>query len=319
MPTELYRRYRPKTLKGVLGQEGAVASLEKLMSKGTLPHAILLSGPSGCGKTTIARIIRDHLQCGEIDYMEVDCAIVESPLDTVRQIQRSIRLASISGPCRIIFLEEAQALSRAGFSQQALLKLLEEAPDHVYFILASTDAGKLHAAIHTRCSEIKLVALNKEAMNRVLRRVIDKEAIKVSEDVIAEIIDTAEGSARKALVILEQVGSLEGDAEQIKAIQATSFKKDEAIALARALFNYKGTPWGEVAAILRRLSDQDPEGIRYCVLGYARSCLIGKEDKPPNLKFAEKAFRVIDIFSRNFYDSKQAGLAAACWEVIHGN
>jgi hypothetical protein len=76
--------------------------------------------------------------------------------------------------------------------------------------------------------------------------------------------------------------------------------------------------WLPVAKILRSLSEQDPESIRYSVLGYAKACLVGSKDgKEPNMRIAPKAYLIIDIFSRNFYDSKQAGLAAACWEVIN--
>src|SRR6266480_3545550 len=144
---EFYRKYRPKTLKGIVGQEGAISSLQKLIDKGTIPHALLFTGPSGSGKTTIARIVKDHLGCGDADYQEVDCAVVESPIEAVRAIHRASHLSPMSGSCRIFFLEEVQSLSKAGFSQQALLKLLEEVPDHVYFILATTDPTKLNKAI----------------------------------------------------------------------------------------------------------------------------------------------------------------------------
>jgi DNA polymerase III gamma/tau subunit len=309
---EIYKRYRPKTLKGVLGQDGAVASLEKLMAKG-LPHALLLSGPSGCGKTTLGRIIKEHLKCGEGDYIEVNSADFKG-IDMVRDIRRHANLRPMHGETRVWLIDEAHKLT--GDAQNAFLKLLEDTPKHVYFLLATTDPQKLIKTIHTRCSEVKLAGLSSAALQRVLRRVIDKEGMTVSEEVVTEIIEASDGSARKALVILEQVGSLEGDEEQIKAIQFTTFNKDAAISLARALFSYKGTTWQEVSKILRVLVDQDVEGIRYCVLGYARSCLVGKDEKPPNMKFAEKAFKVIDIFSKNFYDSKAAGLAAACWEVV---
>jgi DNA polymerase-3 subunit gamma/tau len=303
----------------VLGQDGALLSLQKLIDSGKIPHAILLSGPSGCGKTTIARILKTHLSCGDTDYNEVDCAVVESPLDIVRNIQRSIRLSPMSGPCRIQFLEEAQSLSRAGFSQQAMLKMLEDVPEHAYFILATTDPDKLHAAIRTRCTEIKLVALKEPALKRVIERVLNKENLTISEQVMEDIIEAADGSARKALVILEQVVGLETEAEQLAAIQATSFSKADAFKLAQALFNWSHkTTWGEIAALLRLLGAGDAEGIRYVVLGYARSCLVGKDDKAPNKAACDKAFKIIDIFGRNFYDSKHAGLAAACWEA-HNN
>lgn len=314
MSKELYKRYRPKTLKGVVGQDGAVASLQKLIDKQAIPHAILFTGPSGCGKTTIGRILKEVLECGDADFQEINCADFKG-IEMVRDIRRSANLAPIDGKCRIWLIDEAHKLT--GDAQNAFLKILEDTPAHVYFMLATTDPAKLIKTIHTRCTEVKLSAMNSVSLERVIKRVVDKEGMKLTDEVIAEVVSAADGSARKALVILEQVGLMETEEEQLKAIQASTFNKDEAINLARALFNYNPPSWMEVAKILRNLGDQDVEGIRYMILGYARAVLVGKDEKPPNLKFASKAFQVIDIFSRNFYDSKQAGLAAACWEVMN--
>lgn len=311
---ELYKRYRPKTLKAVLGQEGAIASLQKLIDKNRIPHALMFTGPSGCGKTTVGRILKDILECGDSDFVEVNAASSKG-IDMIRSIGQHSNMSPMDGECRIWLIDEAHKLTSD--AQHAFLKLLEDTPDHVYLMLATTDPQKLLKTIHTRCTEIKLAGMSAQALKRVIQRVCDKEGFKLSEDVIDEIIDSSDSSARKALVILEQVAECEGEEAQIKAIQASTFNKDEAINLARALFSARGTSWNEVAAILRNLSDQDVEGIRYQILGYARSCLIGKEGKPPPMKFAAKAFKVIDIFGRNFYDSKQAGLAAACFEVIN--
>jgi len=196
-----------------------------------------------------------------------------------------------------------------------LLKLLEDTPAHVYFFLATTDPQKLLKTIVTRCDEIKVTAMKQDKLVDLVTKVATKEGYSLTEDVILEIAEAADGSARKALVILEQVGSLKTEAEQLAAIKTTTLNKDGAFELARALMN-PTKAWADVTPLLRALKDEEAEGVRYCVLGYARSCMIGKEDKPPNMKFAARAFRVIDIFSGNFYDSKQAGLAAACWEVI---
>ena len=312
MSHELYKRYRPKTLKSVLGQDGAVASLEKLMAKG-LPHAMLFTGPSGCGKTTLGRILKDHLQCGDGDFIEINSADFKG-IEMVRDIRRHANLSPMHGDARVWLIDEAHKLTND--AQNALLKTLEDTPPHAYFFLATTDPQKLIKTIHTRCSEVKLVGLSAPALQRVLQRVIDKESLKVSEDVITEIVQVCEGSARKALVILEQVGLLEGEAEQIRAIQASTFDKDEAFKLAQSLMGFGNADWSSVAKLLRGLLEQDAEGIRYVVLGYARTCLIGKPDKAPNPKFAARAFKVIDCFGRNFYDSKHAGLAAACFEVM---
>lgn len=306
MSESLYQKYRPKTLKGVVGQDGAISSLQKMIEKGGVPHALLLTGPSGCGKTTVGRILKDVLECGDSDFIEINAADFKG-IEMVRDIRRHAGLAPMDGKCRIWFIDEAGKLT--GEAQSALLKMLEDTPVHVYFMLATTDPQKLIKTIHTRCSEVKLLALSTAALERVIQRVVDKEQMTLTEDVMAEIVEAAEGSARKALVILEQVGHLEGEADQIKAVQATSINKDQAIELARALIN-PTVRWAEVASLLKELKDE-PEGIRYLVLGYARSVMLGGG------KLAPRAFAIIDVFSSNFYDSKAAGLAAACWEVVH--
>lgn len=313
MSKEFYKRYRPKSLKGVIGQDSAIASLQKLIDKGEIPHAILLSGPSGSGKTTIARILKEILKCGDADYSEMNSADFRG-IDMVREIRRNMNLSAISGDTRIWLIDEAHQLT--GGAQEALLKMLEDTPEHVYFLLATTNPGKLIKTIHTRCTEVKLAALSTKALERVIQRVCEKEKLELSEDVVEGIIEAADGSARKALVILQQVGSIEGEDEQIKAIQSTTFTKEQALDLARLLVTAHNTGWADVAKVLRAIKDEDAEGIRYCVLGYARACMVGGEGKAPNLKLGERAFKVIDIFGRNFYDSKHAGLAAACWEVI---
>jgi DNA polymerase III gamma/tau subunit len=314
---EYYKKFRPQKLNEVIGQGAAVKSLAQQFERNAFPHATLLTGPSGTGKTTLGRILRRMLKCAKCDYYEKDCTREKEPLEFVRGLARSSNLAPMGGPCIVWFLEEFQSLSRAGFSQQALLKLLEDTPGHVYFILATTDPDKIHRAIHTRCFEVRLNALKPQDLTALLAKVIEAERLKVSDDVLSEVIDAAEGSARKALVILEQVGSLKSEKDQLEAIKQASFTKEEAIALARLLFNPRSA-WIDVAKVLRVLGSQDAEGIRYCILTYARSCMIGKEGgSVPNPKFAGRAYAIIDIFSRNFFDSKHAGLAAACWEVMN--
>jgi len=277
------------------------------MEKG-VPHAILLTGPSGVGKTTIARIIKDTIHCGERDFVEINCADFKG-IDMVRDIRRQMGMAPMFGDARVWLIDEAHKLT--GDAQTALLKMLEDTPDHVYFMLATTDPQKLIKTIHTRCTEIKLSAISPAEMLKLLTRVVEKEEMKVSADVLQEIVEAADTSARKALVILQQVGYLDNEEEQMKAVQSSSINKGEAINLARALCN-PGIRWAEVASILKSLDD-DPEGVRYLILGYFRSILLGGG------KLAPRAFRIIDVFSNNFYDSKQAGLAAACYEVVVNN
>lgn len=312
--TELYKRYRPKTLKGVLGQDAAVASLQKLVDGNKIPHTLLLTGPSGCGKTTIGRILKEVLECGDADFTEINCADFKG-IDMVRDIRRYANLAPMNGACRIWLIDEAHKLT--GDAQNAFLKILEDTPAHAYFMLATTDPQKLIKTIHTRATEVKLSAMSVDALERLVRRVVEREQMTLSDGIIGEIAEAAEGSGRKALVILEQVAGLETEAEQLQAIQTTSLNKADAFKLAQALFNWnRQTQWTDIAKLLRLLANEDAEAIRYVVLGYARSCLVGKDEKPPNASACGKAFGIIEIFGRNFYDSKQPGLAAACWEAF---
>ncbi len=311
---EFYKKYRPRTLKGVVGQDGAIASLVSLIERNAIPHFILLTGPSGCGKTTIARILKDVLECGDADFIERNCADFKG-IDTIRDIRRNLYLSPISGPVRIYLVDEAHKLT--GDAQEAFLKMLEDTPRHAYFILATTDPEKLKKTIHTRATEVKLNELNDKQLNQVLTRVIEKEGLKVDGEVIDEIISAAEGSARKALVILEQVGSLEGKDAQIDSIRNTTFNKDEAINLARALM-VQSPNWQQVCTILRAIQDQDPEGIRFLILGYANSILIGKRTgKPATGAMAANCFKILEIFGDNFWNSKFPGLCAACYEAVH--
>jgi len=313
---ELYKKYRPRTLKGVVGQDAAVASLQRLIDGNRVPHTLLFTGPSGCGKTTVARILKDVLRCGDADWIEMNCADFKG-IDMVREIRRNANLSPMAGDCRIWLIDEAHKLT--GDAQNAFLKLLEDTPRHVYFFLATTDPQKLIKTIHTRATEIKLGAMSVSALETVLKRVCLKEGVELTETVISEIAEAADGSARKALVILEQVMGLEGEEAQLQAIATTALDKTDAFRLAQLLFNWdQKTTWPMIADVLRKLANDDPETIRYVILGYARSCLLGKPGTSPNSGVCWKAFKVIDIFGRNLYDSRHPGLVACCWEAFAG-
>lgn len=311
--SEYYKKYRPKTLKGVIGQPGAVSSLKSLIDRGQVPHFMLLTGPSGTGKTTIARILKELLECGDADYMEINAASHKG-IDTVREIQRSVGLNPIDGECRIFMIDEAHQLTAP--AQDAFLKTLEDTPKHVYFIMATTDGGKLKKTIHTRATEIRLAELSHKDLIKAINRVVNKEDLEVSPDVAESIAEASEGSPRKALVILDQVGSLGTEEEQMDAIKQTVLNKEEAINLARGLM-FGNPTWPEIAKILRGIQDQDAEGIRYLVLGYANSVLLGKgKGIPAKGAVAANAFKVIEVFSEPFYNSKMPGLTAAAYECV---
>src|SRR5687768_10085551 len=125
MSEALYKKHRPKTLKGIVGQDGAVASLQKMIDRNLIPHAILFTGDSGVGKTTIARILKDHLECGDPDFIEVNAADSKG-IDMVRDIRSRAGLSPMAGPCRVWLIDEAHKLTTD--AQNCILKILEDGP-----------------------------------------------------------------------------------------------------------------------------------------------------------------------------------------------
>lgn len=303
MTTELYKKYRPRTLAKVIGAEKSTAALENMLNRGTLPHTILFHGPSGCGKTTLARILKEKLNCHDLDFKEMNCAN-KNGVDDVREITQLMYLAPTGGDVRIWLLDECHELtSRA---QESALKILEDTPSHVYFFLCTTDPQKLHKAIRTRCCEMPVRLLTHEELKMLLQRTLKREKTELDKESLEEIVYNAQGSARVALVLLDKVLNLEPDA-RIEAIQLQMAEENEAIELCRALL--KKEDWRKITEILRNLKGE-PESIRYAVLGYARAILLKKKD--------HQAYTVICAFENNFYDSKHAGLVRACFESIFG-
>lgn len=197
--------------------------------------------------------------------------------------------------------------------------MLEDTPSHVYFILATTDPQKLLPTIRTRATEIKLRALKAKEMAELLDQVWSEEngdsgsstGLKsLNEEVRDKIVDLADGSPRKGLVLLNQVLG-EGDTEKALAALAGGVSEKEGIDLARSLMNPRPS-WAEVAKLLKAMPDLETqaEGIRRLVLAYMGSVALGGG------KGAARAVAVIDCFRDNYFDCGKAGLIASCWEVV---
>lgn len=305
---EFYKKHRPTLFKQLVGQPDAVRVLTGMVKKKTVPHAILLTGPSGCGKTTIARILRDKLECHDRAFSEINCADFRG-IDMVREIRKFMGQHTLSGKCRIYLIDECHQLT--GEAQNALLKMLEDTPSHVYFMLATTDPGKLKTTIKTRCTEIKVRGLLADEMKGLLQSVAKKESLTIGDDVYDKIIDVAEGSARKALVLLDQISAIEDEQEQLEAIEASDSKR-QGIEIARALMRVgkDKCSWSEMCKLLKEI-DEEPETIRHIVLGYMTSVMLGGS------KISPRCYAIIQCFRDNWYDCKRAGLVAACYEVIN--
>ncbi len=303
---ELHLKLRPKSLKTVKGQPEAVKVLEAMFRTRKVKHCILLTGPSGCGKTTLARIIAKFLECSKFDFKEINCSD-QSGIDTIRQIRDRVSIRPIQGKAKVYYLDEVQRLTSD--AQEAALKTLEEPPAFAYFILATTDPRKLKETIRTRCTEVKLKAMTTGAAKEVLQSAAEKEGIVLTEELTDLIIEKAQGSARKALVLLEQVMDIEDPEERLTAIQNADEKRD-AVELCRVLCNPRAK-WPEVAKVLQGIKEEDPEGIRRLVLSWFTSVLL------KGGKLETRAANVLDYFQDEWLTGcGRAGLVHACYKVI---
>lgn len=309
---ELYKKYRPKRLKDVIGQDDAVNVIRELFKRQSYPHATLFTGPSGCGKTTIARIIAKMLGCNFKggDFHEINAAESRG-IDTVRAIGDAMGLSPI-GKCKVYLLDEAHQLTRkkGGDAQTALLKMLEDTPDHVYFMLATTDSQELLKTIKTRCISVAVNFLDYDSLNKIILYVLEKESIELEKEVIEKIIEGSEGSARQALNILDSIIGLASLEDKLKAIGSLS-RKEDSFRIVKALLWEKIT-WASMCKIIESVDkDEDWEKLRRAILTCASNELL--KDK----KNKHKAYLILSRFETNFYDSGRAGLIKCCYEVLN--
>jgi DNA polymerase III gamma/tau subunit len=297
----LHLKYRPKTFDEVIGNEKVLALLKSVLGRESgRPHSILFSGPSGCGKTTLARIIKTELGCSDRDFHELNMSNTRG-IDTVREMVVNSKYAPVNSPCKIYLLDEFHRVTID--SQNAILKILEDTPSHVYFILCTTEPEKLLKTIKTRCTKYAVTSQTKRGLQKLVERVLAEEGVKdFPEDAIKEIIRVADGSPRNVLVALDSVIDLENDDEIVAAIMDFTVSESGIKDLCQALLQNK--TWATVSKILAGMQEE-PETIRYAVLGYMNTVLMGAENP--------RAAQIISNFLESFMYTKRAGLTYACF------
>ncbi len=299
----LYLKYRPKTLEDIKGNQEIVSTLQGMLQKpDKMPHSILLHGGTGCGKTTIGRIIAEELGCKGHDLKEVDSADFRG-IDTIREIRKQSQFRPLESPCRVWILDECHKLSNDAMN--ALLKILEDTPKHVYFILCTTDPQKLISTIKGRCSQFQVNPLQERDMLKLLKEVVRAEEENLAKPVYMQIIQDSLGHPRNALQILDQVLRVEAE-ERLEVAKRSAKEQSESIELCRALID--GSGWKKVSNILQGLKDQDAESIRRHVLGYCQAVLLKGEN--------DRAALVIEEFFEPLYNIGFPGLVYACYSVI---
>ena len=255
--TALYRKYRSRALDEVVGQDHITSVLDVAISSGQSSHAYLLTGPRGIGKTSVARIIAhmvNDLPYDDQDYVdiiEIDAAS-NTGVDNIRDLREKANIMPTSAKYKIYIIDEVHMLSAGAFN--ALLKTLEEPPEHVIFILATTEAQKLPATILSRTQRFHFRPVETEKVAKHLRMIADKEKIKIDDEALNLIARRGEGSFRDSITLLDQISGLgkeiaKKDIEDILGL----IPEDEIVKLAEAVTGHKSK---EVVAILRTFREQ---------------------------------------------------------------
>lgn len=275
----LARKYRPETFKDLVGQAAMVQTLQNAFEADRIAQAFILTGIRGTGKTTTARIIAKGLNCigldqnggptiepcgkcsnctaiikgNHVDVMEMDAASRTS-VDDIREIIESIYYKASSGRFKVYIIDEVHMLSNSAFN--ALLKTLEEPPEHVKFIFATTEIRKVPVTVLSRCQRFDLRRIEPEEMMALLQKIAGSEGVNVSEDALRMITRAAEGSARDATSLLDQAISHGGGSSDAKHVRAMLGIADRG----RVLDLFEMIMQGDAASALNELGSQYSDG-----------------------------------------------------------
>lgn len=221
----LYRKYRPKSFELVYGQDTIVKTLKNIIKNKKLSHAYLFTGPRGTGKTSSAKLFAKAINClnnksgdacnecencksfnenSNPDIIEIDAAS-NNGVDEIREIKNKVNLVPAMSKYKVYIIDEVHMLSIGAFN--ALLKTLEEPPEYVIFILATTEPQKIPATIVSRCQRFDFKSISSNKMKECLENIVEKEKIDIDDGALQEIIDNSNGGMRDAIGLLDQASA----------------------------------------------------------------------------------------------------------------
>ncbi|MBO8159983.1 DNA polymerase III subunit gamma/tau [Thermosyntropha sp.] len=315
----LYRAWRPQRFEEIVGQEKAVKSLKNAIKENRLSHAYLFAGPRGTGKTSIAKIIAKAVNCenpqdGEpcnacsscidinngnfMDVVEIDAASNRG-IDEIRDLREKVRILPAQGKRKVYIIDEVHMLTTEAFN--ALLKTLEEPPDYVMFILATTESHKIPATIKSRCQIYQFRRLTTDEIVERLRKVAESDNIEFEEEALLIIARRANGGMRDALSVMDQINAYkDGRVTKSDVLDVLGIVDDLfLINLMESVINR------DTAAVVKMISTALNEGKEAQQL--AREMVFYLRDLLIYQGLGEKAdFYVIDRENMHFLDKQKA-------------
>jgi len=305
----LLNKYRPQEFSEVLGNKATLKTLQaNLKAKSKVP-VYVITGPTGSGKTTLARIIAKEVGGVGNDVFETAVRGIEE----VRRIEEVYRFAPMWGDARVFIIDEIQHSTKD--AQNELLKPLEDAPRHVYFVLCTTDPNpkKFLGTVESRCVYLSTKELTVKESRQLLEIVLKGEEEELSDSVKSLIIDKSGGLPRSIITTFASVRGCSTLAEAEEVLQFGTEVTAEVINLARAIV-YSAKSWKEIGKIIKTLKEE-PETIRIRLTNYCKAIMLS--DYNPQKNNLSQIGKIMDCFKEPYYVSTtaSASLISDCFKA----
>ena len=300
MTKALYRKYRPLKLADVVGQDDAIRQLQTQLTNQKISHGYLFVGARGCGKTSVARIFAHEinhfdyqLEDNYVDIIEIDAAVF-TMVENIRELRDKAMLAPTTGKYKVYIIDEIHMLSKNAFN--ALLKILEEPPEHVVFIFATTNPEKIPATILSRVQIFHFKLADKSVMQPFLENICQKEGINIEKDALSLLIEQGGGSFRDSLSILDQLSNLHPDKSTLITTEEVSsaLGVPKQVLIQELLANYEQENVEQIRSLVEELINQGnkAEGIATSLIK-----AIVQNPTAKNLHLIEKLYAVNGEFA----------------------